>query len=108
MKSGEGAKLASIFNNPRNAVATGITIGGIKYLVIMADDQSIYGKNGAGGFVAVKTGKGATRLIYELVQCLIFCIFVAIIIGVYDGTSKLGRAATIVQRLGDYIRDSGY
>jgi profilin len=57
MQAGEGAKLSSYFKNPQDALTNGITINGVKYLTIKADNRSIYGKKGAGGIVTVKTGQ---------------------------------------------------
>lgn len=64
----QGAKtLANLFKNPNDAYANGISLAGIKYLAIKADNQSIYGKKGAGGVVTVKTGHGKIKLVQKLV-----------------------------------------
>ncbi|EGG17083.1 profilin II [Cavenderia fasciculata] len=85
----EEKALIANFANPANASATGILANKVKYLTLKADPRSIYGKQGAGGIVCVKT-----------VQ--------AIIVGVYDQTLQPGAAATVVEKLADYLIDSGF
>jgi profilin len=57
--------------------------------LIQADERSIYGKNGAGGVILVKTEQ-------------------AIIIGVYKEGTKPDNAAKVVKKLADYLIDNGY
>jgi len=85
----EGAALAGLFNNPPNAFANGITVAGTKYLALKSDNRSIYGKKGNAGVCAVKTG-----------QCLI--------VGVYGEGQQPGSAANTVEKLADYLIESGY
>jgi len=85
----EGAALAALFNTPANAFGSGITVGGVKYLTLKADNRSIYGKKGTAGVCTVKTG-----------QC--------IIIGVYGDGAQPGAAANTVEKLADYLIENGY
>jgi len=85
----EGAGLANLFKNPANVFATGIFLGGNKYMGIKGDERSIYGKKGATGVATAKTGQ-------------------AIIIGYYDEKVQPGNAAVIVEKLADYLIDNGY
>jgi profilin len=89
LKAGEGAKLANTFKNPADVFASGITVGGVKYMGIKGDDRSIYGKKGAGGIVTVKTGQ-------------------AIVVGVYDEKFQPGPAANTAEKLADYLIENGY
>ncbi|EAL63837.1 profilin I [Dictyostelium discoideum AX4] len=85
----EGDGIAALFKNPAEVFAKGALIGGVKYMGIKGDPQSIYGKKGATGCVLVRTGQ-------------------AIIVGIYDDKVQPGSAALIVEKLGDYLRDNGY
>ncbi|EFA78874.1 hypothetical protein PPL_08342 [Heterostelium album PN500] len=57
--------------------------------VLKSDPRSIYGKQGTGGVVCVKTGK-------------------TVIIGVYNEKLQPGAAASVVEKLADYLIDQGY
>ncbi|KAM9998813.1 hypothetical protein ACTFIY_008463 [Dictyostelium cf. discoideum] len=85
----EGDGLVALFKNPGDVFAKGALVGGVKYMGIKGDPQSIYGKKGAGGCVLVKTNQ-------------------AIIVGIYDEKFQPGPAAVATEKLGDYLRDNGY
>src|SRR3990167_3918347 len=51
----EAKKVFSGFSSPDTIRASGAHVAGVKYMVIRADDRSIYGKKGAGGVCCVKT-----------------------------------------------------
>lgn len=89
MKAGEGAAIVSTFKTPSNAFASGITVNGVKYLAVKADERSLYGKKGNGGVVIVKTGQ-------------------AVVVGVYDEKLQPGNAALIVEKLADYLIENSY
>ncbi|KAF2210177.1 hypothetical protein CERZMDRAFT_45646, partial [Cercospora zeae-maydis SCOH1-5] len=67
----------------------GLHIAGDRYVVIKADDRSIYGKKGREGVVLVKTTQ-------------------AILITHYPETVQPGSAANTVEQLGDYLIKVGY
>jgi len=69
--------------------ANGLHIAGEKYIVIKADDRSLYGKKGREGIVIVKTKQ-------------------ALLIAHYPETVQPGQAATTVEKLGDYLISVGY
>lgn len=77
------------FSNPSQLRSNGLFLNSQKYMVIKADDSSIYAKKGTGGVVCVKTGQTIT-------------------IGIYDDKLQPGKATSIVEIFGDYLRDSGY
>ncbi|KAF2073150.1 hypothetical protein CYY_005539 [Polysphondylium violaceum] len=89
LKAGEGQGLAALYKNPANAFSQGITVGGVKYMGIKADERSIYGKKGATGIAAAKTN-----------QC--------IILGRYNEKQQPGNAALVCEKLADYLIDNGY
>ena len=67
---------------------TGLTVAGKKYLTLKTDDRSFYGKQGTGGIVAVKTTQ-------------------SVLVGIYE-TQQPGAATTTVEKLADYLINSGY
>lgn len=69
----EATALIAGFNDAGPLRANGLWLQGAKYLVLRADERSIYGKKGAGGVVAVKTGQ-------------------AVLIGIYDENIQPGQA----------------
>jgi len=89
LKAGEGAGIGTLFKNPADVFAKGVTVNGVKYMGIKGDDRSIYGKKGATGVVLVKTG-----------QC--------ILVGYYDETKQPGNAALAAEKLADYLLENGY
>ncbi|KAK4620151.1 Profilin [Fulvia fulva] len=69
--------------------STGLHIAGEKYVVLKADDRSIYGKKGREGVVIVKTQQ-------------------AILVAHYPESVQPGSAANTVEQLGDYLIKVGY
>ncbi|CAK1359844.1 hypothetical protein CBER1_08906 [Cercospora berteroae] len=67
----------------------GLHIAGERFVVIKADDRSIYGKKGREGVVLVKTTQ-------------------AILVTHYPETVQPGSAANTVEQLGDYLIKVGY
>lgn len=67
----------------------GLFLNSEKYLVLKADDLSIYSKKGSGGAICVKTEQ-------------------AIIIGIYNDQLQPGAAASLVEKLAEFLRDQGY
>ena len=67
---------------------TGLTVAGKKYLTLKTDERSFYGKQGTGGIVAVKTTQ-------------------SVLVGIYE-TQQPGAATTTVEKLADYLINSGY
>eukprot|EP01121_Diplochlamys_sp_Union-15-3_P014647 TRINITY_DN4699_c0_g1_i1.p1 TRINITY_DN4699_c0_g1~~TRINITY_DN4699_c0_g1_i1.p1 ORF type:complete len:127 (-),score=16.48 TRINITY_DN4699_c0_g1_i1:15-395(-) len=85
----EVKKLLAGFTDPGPLRASGLFINGEKYLVLKADDRSIYGKKGTGGVVTVKTGQ-------------------SILIGLYNEKIQPGQCANVVEKLADYLIENGY
>jgi len=85
----EGKKLLGGFKDASTVQGAGVTIGGVKYMTLKADPRSIYGKKGATGVVAVKTGK-------------------AVLIGFYDENVQPGQATNVVEKLADYLIENNY
>ncbi|GAM24410.1 hypothetical protein SAMD00019534_075850 [Acytostelium subglobosum LB1] len=89
LKAGEEKTIVANFTSPDKFTANGIIVAGVKYLALKTDTRSVYGKQGTGGIVLVKTGK---------------CVLIA----VYNDKLTPGAAANIVEKLGDYLIDAGY
>ncbi|KXS21311.1 Profilin/allergen [Gonapodya prolifera JEL478] len=77
------------FKDATGLRSSGLHIGGTKYFLLRADDRSIYGKQGAGGVIAVKTK-------------------MAVIIGVYGEGIQPGQATKTVEDLADYLISHSY
>jgi profilin len=89
LRPGEGFEIARLYQRPGDAFAAGVTVGGVRYHVVEAEDRSIHAMKGPGGVICVKTGR-------------------AVIIGVYTESRQSSRAATVVRKLADYLLDNGY
>ena len=85
----EAKNLAAGFKDASGLRANGIHLNAVKYLTLRADDRSIYGKKGAAGVITVKTGK-------------------AVLIGVYNENTQPGQAASVVEKLADYLIEQGF
>jgi len=89
VKPEEVKVLFGAYKDPTNIRANGIHLGNVKYFALKADDRSVYGKKGSAGCITVKTNK-------------------AILIGVYDESQQPGAAANVVEKVADYLINSGY
>jgi len=69
--------------------SNGLHIAGERYVVLKADDRSLYGKKGREGIVIVKTTQ-------------------AILVTHYPESVQPGAAANTVEQLGDYLVSVGY
>jgi len=69
--------------------SSGLHIAGEKFVVLRADDRSIYGKKGREGVVIVKTTQ-------------------ALIVAHYPESAQPGAAANVVEKLADYLISVGY
>ncbi|MCG0063207.1 MULTISPECIES: profilin [Streptomyces] len=85
----EGAAIASGFTDNEKIFKEGIDANSRKYLVVHANESSIYGKAGTRGICCVKTTQ-------------------AILVGVYEPPVVPGAAAAHVEKVADYLIDMGY
>jgi len=65
------------------------TYGGQDFIVLRNSGDVLYGKVGAGGITAAKSGK-------------------ALVVGVYDQNLQPGQCNNIVEGLAQYLSDAGY
>ncbi|RPA96419.1 profilin [Choiromyces venosus 120613-1] len=69
--------------------STGFHIDGTKYFTIKSEDRSIYGKQLKTGIICVKTKQ-------------------AILVAHFPDTVQPGEAASVVEKLADYLIDVGF
>lgn len=69
--------------------STGLHVGGERFIVLKADERSLYGKKGKEGIIIVKTTQ-------------------AILVTHYPEHIQPGAAANTVEQLGDYLISVGY
>ncbi|KAI9101239.1 profilin [Phlyctochytrium arcticum] len=72
------------FSHPEALTAAGIRVNNVKYFTLRADDRSVYGKQGAGGIIAVKTKQ-------------------AVLVTQYNTPVQPGEATKVVEALADYL-----
>ena len=77
------------FSDSADIRSSGITLATDKYLTLIANNRSIYGKMGEGGVIVVKTEQ-------------------AVIVGVFQAGTQPGAATRVVEQLADYLIESGY
>eukprot|EP01124_Arcella_intermedia_P008833 TRINITY_DN1564_c0_g1_i2.p1 TRINITY_DN1564_c0_g1~~TRINITY_DN1564_c0_g1_i2.p1 ORF type:complete len:150 (+),score=10.76 TRINITY_DN1564_c0_g1_i2:69-452(+) len=85
----EASALIKGFGDAGPLRASGLFVQGEKYLVLKADERSIYGKKGTSGVVCVKTGQ-------------------SVLVGIYNDKIQPGQASSCVEKLADYLIDQGY
>merc|ERR1711936_1264433 len=77
------------YGSQENSASSGFSLGGQKYFYLSGDDEVLRGKQGKGGVHCVKTGQ-------------------ALLVGVYEDPMAPAQAATITEKLGDYLKGVGY
>lgn len=85
----EIAEIAKGFLNLDQLHANGIHVKGEKYVVIRADERSIYGRQQESGIICVKTKQ-------------------AILVGHYPKGAQPGDATKVVEQLADYLIGVNY
>merc|ERR1712029_680266 len=81
--------ILSNYGNQDALASSGLNLGGTKYFYLSGDDEVIRGKQGKGGVHCVKTNQ-------------------TLLVGVYEAPMEPGTAATITEKLGDYLKGVGY
>ncbi|KKY24114.1 putative profilin ii [Phaeomoniella chlamydospora] len=76
-------------SQPKKVQSNGLHVAGERFVVLKADERSLYGKKGKEGVVIVKTTQ-------------------AILVTHYPETVQPGVAANTVEQLGDYLIGVGY
>eukprot|EP00092_Neocalanus_flemingeri_P002366 GFUD01002531.1.p1 GENE.GFUD01002531.1~~GFUD01002531.1.p1 ORF type:complete len:126 (+),score=24.96 GFUD01002531.1:43-420(+) len=86
---GEIQNLLQNYDCQQNLASTGFLLAGQKYFYLSGDDEVMRGKQGKGGVHVVKTTQ-------------------ALLVGVYEAPMEPSTAATITEKLGDYLKGVGY
>ncbi|KAK9720931.1 profilin, required for normal timing of actin polymerization in response to thermal stress [Basidiobolus ranarum] len=89
LQGNEFNDLLRAYQDPSGIRANGLYVAGKKYFALNADSRSIYGKQGAGGVICVKTA-----------QAILICLY-------GDGVAP-GEATKVVESLADYFISVGY
>ncbi|GJQ12398.1 hypothetical protein GpartN1_g4354.t1 [Galdieria partita] len=82
-------KLIATFQQTQEAAQNGIFLGNKKYFFLRSTEDTVYGKWGEDGFVAMQTN-----------MCLIVAIFTKPV--------SAAECATAVGRIVDYLKSAGY
>eukprot|EP00824_Muranothrix_gubernata_P020406 TRINITY_DN40782_c0_g1_i1.p2 TRINITY_DN40782_c0_g1~~TRINITY_DN40782_c0_g1_i1.p2 ORF type:complete len:137 (-),score=31.03 TRINITY_DN40782_c0_g1_i1:104-490(-) len=80
----EAEALMASFQDPSKIFESGITVNGVKYYALRANDRSIYAKKGSSGLVCVKTK-------------------LTIIVATYDDKIQPGQCTATTEKLADYL-----
>merc|ERR1711913_18615 len=81
--------LLTRYANTDELAMNGVTVGGTKYMFLSATDRVVRGKKGTSGVHCIKT-----------VQALIVCV--------YEDPVVPEQAATVTEKLGEYLISVGY
>ncbi|CAI4051596.1 hypothetical protein SKDZ_15G2680 [Saccharomyces kudriavzevii ZP591] len=84
LQPNEISEVVQGFDNPAGLQSNGLHIQGQKFMLLRADDRSIYGRHDAEGVICVRTKQ-------------------TVIISHYPPTVQAGEATKIVEQLADYL-----
>ena len=87
--SGEIQTILLNYDTQYNLASTGFSLGGQKYFYLSGDEEVMRGKQGKGGVHLVKTNQ-------------------ALLVGVYEAPMEPSAAATVTEKLGDYLKGVGF
>ncbi|CAI2024260.1 hypothetical protein SEUBUCD646_0H01680 [Saccharomyces eubayanus] len=84
LQPNEIGEIVQGFDNPAGLQSNGLHIQGQKFMLLRADDRSIYGRHDAEGVICVRTKQ-------------------TVLIAHYPPTVQAGEATKIVEQLADYL-----
>ncbi|CCD23819.1 profilin NDAI_0C01580 [Naumovozyma dairenensis CBS 421] len=84
LQANEISEICQGFDNPAGLQSNGLHIQGQKFMLLRADDRSIYGRHDAEGVVCVRTKQ-------------------TVLVAHYPPTVQAGEATKIVEQLADYL-----
>ncbi|KAJ1966115.1 profilin, required for normal timing of actin polymerization in response to thermal stress [Dipsacomyces acuminosporus] len=85
----EFQKINAGFSDNNSLLASGVFIGGTKYMAVQVNDDHIHGKKGGEGILCYKTGK-------------------TIIVGLYGDSTQPGDANKVIGSVSDYLKGLGF
>ncbi|SCV06104.1 LANO_0H22188g1_1 [Lachancea nothofagi CBS 11611] len=89
LPANEITEVANGFENPAGLQSSGLHLQGQKFMLIRADDRSIYGRHDAEGAICVRTKQ-------------------TILVAHYPPGVQAGEATKIVEQLADYLISVSY
>ena len=87
--AGEIQAILQKYDNPSQLASSGLVLGGQKFLYLSGDDEVLRGKQGKRGVHLMKTNQ-------------------TLLVGVYEAPMEPATAATVTEKLGDYLKGAGY
>jgi profilin len=84
----EASAIAAGAQNP-SSLGGGLYLEGVNYMVLRADESSIYVRQGQNGACICKTNQ-------------------AVLVGMYGENQTAGNCNATVEKLADYLRENGY
>lgn len=116
-------KLVQGFDNADTLASAGVTLAGQRYIYLSGSERIIRAKLGRNGVHCMKTAQGMLKIVNnnysknkKIEQQTIFhenkfvCSFahLAVLITIYEDPVQPQQAASIVEKLGDYLITCGY
>lgn len=105
----EIAKLVQGFDKQDILTSGGVTLAGQRYIYLSGTDRVIRAKFGKIGVHCMKTQQGKRSVnVVPKPQSDISFPFAAVIVAIYEEPVQPQQAASIVEKLGDYLITCGY
>ncbi|KAN0082524.1 Profilin [Tylopilus felleus] len=106
----EQKAILSAFDNPETTQASGIRLGGQKFITLQCNKDHIYGKKGA------STSRSATAVFvadasfstFQADGCVLVKTKQAILVTEYAPPTQAPESTSIVEGLGDYLKGVNY
>lgn len=113
MSKDEIAKLVEGFDKQEILTSGGVTLAGQRYIYLSGTDRVIRAKLGKVGVHCMKTQQGKRlnqpdSLSANVLNMSLFLCPTAVIVSTYEEPVQPQQAASIVEKLGDYLITCGY
>lgn len=109
MTKEELAKLVQGFDKQEILTSGGVTLAGQRYIYLSGTDRVIRAKLGKVGVHCMKTQQGnCMRFACLFLKLIILLSSTAVIVSTYEEPVQPQQAASIVEKLGDYLITCGY
>ncbi|KAH8319159.1 hypothetical protein KR067_011663 [Drosophila pandora] len=105
----ELAKLISGFDQQDLLTSNGVTLAGQRYIYLSGTDRVVRAKLGRSGVHCMKTTQAPLRCSHKLkVIAIIHFKCKSVIVSIYEDPVQPQQAASVVEKLGDYLITCGY
>lgn len=110
MTKEELAKLVQGFDKQEILTSGGVTLAGQRYIYLSGTDRVIRAKLGKVGVHCMKTQQGNCMMRFAclFLKLIILLSSTAVIVSTYEEPVQPQQAASIVEKLGDYLITCGY